>query len=281
MAERTLKLRSPPTTNEEPKQPHKPEPTETLPRLQTTLSTFYYTCEYNTNRLHRADLLTREQSCHSMPAYEFMFGSCLTELPAGSLLITGGWGDREPVSAVVKIDTHRELAVSSRPPMHTARYNHAAVYHFQYLYVLAGQDGNSYLSECERYVCAESRWEVLPALPVACDAMSAVELDNSLYALGGHADGSFLDTVQKLSLDSLTWELMQLKLPTASFLFPCFKIDAQVYLLIEKTLFSFTPLQIKPIQTLQNIACSSSYYSKGTLYYEDGGIRSLEIGELG
>jgi hypothetical protein len=37
--------------------------------------------------------------------------------------------------------------------------------------------------ECERYSCAESRWEVLPALPVA--GMSAVEVENSVYALGG------------------------------------------------------------------------------------------------
>jgi hypothetical protein len=54
-----------------------------------------------------------------------------------------------------------------------------------------------------RGVCAESRWEELPALPAAGWAMSAVELDNSLYALGGWSS-SYLDTVQKLSLDSLT-----------------------------------------------------------------------------
>jgi hypothetical protein len=47
--------------------------------------------------------------------------------------------------------------------MHTARSDHAAVYHSQYLYVLGYR-------ECERYVSAES--EVLPALPVACIYMS-------------------------------------------------------------------------------------------------------------
>jgi hypothetical protein len=45
--------------------------------------------------------------------------------------------------------------------------------------------------------------------------MSAVEVDNSVYALGGR-DDRLLDTVQKLSLDSLTWQLMQLKLPSSS-----------------------------------------------------------------
>jgi hypothetical protein len=40
--------------------------------------------------------------------------------------------------------------------------------------------------------------------------MSAVELENSLYALGGASGDTDFDTVQKLSVDSLTWELMQL-----------------------------------------------------------------------
>jgi hypothetical protein len=78
--------------------------------------------------------------------------------------------------------------------MHIGRQNHTAVYHSQYLY----------LRECERYNYSETRWEVLPALPIACFTMRAVELDNSLYALGGIA-GKEVDTVQKLNLDSLTW----------------------------------------------------------------------------
>jgi hypothetical protein len=106
-----------------------------------------------------------------------------SELPGGSLLITGGHPREREVE---KIDALREFALSSQPPMHITRTAHAAVYHSQYLYVLAGY-GDSYLSECERYVCAESRWEVLAALPVAGDAMSAVELHNSLYALGGYS----------------------------------------------------------------------------------------------
>jgi hypothetical protein len=111
--------------------------------------------------------------------------------------------------------------------------------------------------------------------------MSAVELDNSLYALGGYAEED-LDTVQKLSLDSLTWELMQLKLPQAASLFPCFKSDSQVYLVIDETLHSFTPLQVKPIKTVpQCMECRTSYYSRGTLYYlSNWGIESLAVGEL-
>jgi hypothetical protein len=190
-------------------------------------------------------------------------------LPGGSLLITGGHALRD----VVKIDTLREYAASSQPPMHSARADHAAVYHSQYVYVLGGFDG-WVLSECERYVCAESRWEVLSALPVAGERMSAVELHNSLYVLGGRGERGNLDTVQKLSLDSLTWQLMQLKLPQAACGIPCFKKYTEVYLVINKiTLYSFTPLEVKQIKTLrEDIWCSSSYYSRGTLYYDRGGM---------
>jgi hypothetical protein len=259
-----------PTTTEEAKQ----LPAKKRPEPQHT-PTFFYSCEFNTNKLRRVNLLTRKQSFHKVPSYQFRYGRCWSELPGGSLLLTGGGP-----SDVTKIDTLREYAVSSLPPMHTARYDHAAVYHSQYLYVLGGLY-RGVLSECERYSCAENRWEVLPALPAGGGSMSGVEVENSLYALGGFAERA-LDTVQKLSLDSLTWELMQLKLPRAAIRIPCFKIGTQVYLVIGKTLYSFTPLQVKPIKTLAvAMNCLASYYSKGTLYYENGGgIRRSILGEL-
>jgi hypothetical protein len=71
--------------------------------------------------------------------------------------------------------------------------------------------------------------------------MSVVEMDNSLYTLGGFAHPRALNTVQRLSLDSLAWELMQLKLPQAALYFACINTDSQVYLLINESLYSFTP----------------------------------------
>jgi hypothetical protein len=198
-------------------------------------------------------------------------------LPGGSLLITGG----DPSGReVVKIDTLREYAVSSQPLMHIGRYRHAAVYPSQYLYVLAGYINSWYYKECERYSCAESRWEVLPSLPVAGDSMSVVEVENSVYALGGRNDEGALDTVQKLSLDSLTWELMELKLPHAAKGLTLFKKDTKVYLVIKKTLHSFTPLQVKPIKILpQSIYFPYSCHSRCTLYYHnDRRIKSLALG---
>jgi hypothetical protein len=248
--------------------------------ISTTLQPkFIYACRSFTGVLSRTNLLTGEPSCLQIHGYKFNEGCRWSELPGGSLLITGGV-EEPAVSEVVKIDTLKEYAVSALPPMRMGRYSHAAVYHSQYFYVLGGCS-EEYLSECERYVCADSRWEELPALPVACFAMSAVELDNSLYTLGGH-DESKLDTVQKLSLNSLTWELMQLKLPQAACYLPCFKTDTEVYLVIDKTLYSFTPLQVTRIKSVQkSFCCNSSYYSRGSLYYSfNDDIGSLAVGEL-
>jgi hypothetical protein len=112
--------------------------------------------------------------------------------------------------------------------------------------------------------------------------MGAVVLGNSLYALGGWNEAN-LDTVQKLSLDSLTWELMQLKLPHAASGIACFKTDTEVYLVIKRTLYSFTPFEVKPIKPLpKDLRCKTSYYSKGFLYYEPDheGIKRMAVGEL-
>jgi hypothetical protein len=176
------------------------EETKQSQPTKTTTPTFFYCCRVNTNKLHRVNLVTGEQSWHKVPSYQFSYGCRWSELPGGSLLITGGVPD---LREVVKIDTLREYVFSSQPPMHTGRRDHAAVYHSQYLYVLGGFNDRR-LSECERYSCGDSLWEVLPALPVAGSHMRAVEVENSVYALGGTTTGIRpLDTVQKLSLDTL------------------------------------------------------------------------------
>jgi hypothetical protein len=205
-------------------------------------------------------------------------------VPGGSLLITGG-GYPDAVREVVRIDTRREFEVSHCAPMLTPRNSHAAVYHTPHLYILGGWDDSRELSECERYVCAENRWEALPPLPRACSGSSGVVVENSLYALGGY-DETYLDLVQKLSLESLTWELMQFRLPFAGISIPYFKVrDTEVYLVVNKTLCSFTALEVRPLKTLTQ-DCSScfgaSYYHRGTLYCPsfEGGVLSLEIGSL-
>jgi hypothetical protein len=80
--------------------------------------------------------------------------------------------------------------------------------------------------------------------------MSGVVVERNLYALGGY-DGSYLDLVQKLSLESLTWELMQFNLPFTGYAIPCFKLrNTEVYLVVNKTLCSFTAFEARPLKTL-------------------------------
>jgi hypothetical protein len=243
--------------------------------------TFIYSYERLTEQLHRSNLVTGEHSSHRVPSYTFKFGCYWSEVPGGSLLITGG---APAVREVVRIDTRREFAATHCAPMLTPRRGHAAVYHSPHLYILGGWNDIN-LSECERYVCTEHRWEALPPLPRACCFTSGVVVESCLYALGGYDQGD-LDVVQKLSLESLTWELMQFRLPFAGGCIPCFKVrDTEVYLVVSKTLCSFSAFEVRPLKTLTEDIRSwvgTSYYHRGILYCSSlkGEVRSLEIGSL-
>jgi hypothetical protein len=211
---------------------------DTREALYHEVPTFIYSYKSETDQLYRTSLVTGEHSSHRVPSYTFKYSCCWSEGPAGSLIVTGG-GHPTAVEEVVKIDTRREFAVTHCAPILTPRAGHAAVYHTPHLYILGGING-SYLSECERYVCAENRWEALPPLPRACMHMSGVVVESSLYALGGF-NLEKLDLVQKLSLESLTWELIQFRLPFTGYSFPCFKVrETEVYLVVKKTLCSLS-----------------------------------------
>jgi hypothetical protein len=210
--------------------------------------TFIYSYMYNTDQLHRTSLATGEHSSHRVPSYTFKHWCCWSEVPGGSLLITGGHDEAFIVAReVVRIDTRREFAVSHCPPMLTPRLRHATVYHTPHLYILGGDNGRC-LRKCERYVCAEDRWEALPPLPKACNSTSGVVVENSLYALGGIDETDLdLNLVQRLSLWSLTWKLMEYRLPFDGGCIPCFKLrDTEVYLVVGRTLCSFTALEVQP-----------------------------------
>jgi hypothetical protein len=93
--------------------------------------TFIYSYELGTDNLHRTSLVTGERSSHQVPSYTFKYCCCWSEVPGGSLLITGG--SHPAVREVVRIDTRREFAVSHCAPMLTPRKYHAAVYHTPHL----------------------------------------------------------------------------------------------------------------------------------------------------
>jgi hypothetical protein len=247
---------------------------------------FIYSYKGKTNQLWRTHLVTAQDACIRVPSYEFRVACCWNELPGGSLFITGGRATGSSwtvVSEVVKLDTPREFAVTQQPPMLVPRRAHVCVYDAQLLYVLGGYSGDEFLSECERYVCAENRWEALPPLPKACCSLSAVVLEGSLYALGGRCAFKPIDFIQKLRLDKLTWELLELKLPEKVCGVACFKVsESEVHIVVNSTLYSFTPLQVQPVKPLAEDIRSrfgGSYYYMCTLYCasDEGAARRLEI----
>jgi hypothetical protein len=98
--------------------------------------TFIYSYIYYTDQLYRVNLVTGEHSSHRVRSYTFKYGCSSSELPGGSLLITGGEEkeDRSKVREVVRIDTRSELAVTHCTPWLTPRLAHAAVYHTPHLH---------------------------------------------------------------------------------------------------------------------------------------------------
>jgi hypothetical protein len=243
------------------------------------LPTFIYSYLLNSDQLWRTHLVTGEQACYTVQAYRLQKGCCWSELSGGSLLITGGYPNAREV---VRIDTRREFAVSRRPPMPTPKTFHCAVYHKHCLYVFGGYYGK-YLDQCERYVCAEDRWEPLPPLLQACYGMSGgVVYEGSLYALRAYNDRT-VDLIQKLSLETLTWEAVQFRLPQADKHICCFKHDSQVYFIVNKTLYSLQTLQaLKTLPSEIRSSCGPSHYSRGALYCSSdmGPAMMIEIGSL-
>jgi hypothetical protein len=63
---------------------------ETLDSLLHEVPTFIYSYQCNSDQLHRTSIVTGEHSSHRVPSYTFKQGCCWSELPGGSLLITGG-----------------------------------------------------------------------------------------------------------------------------------------------------------------------------------------------
>jgi hypothetical protein len=165
-----------------------------------------YGFEYERSVLHWTNLRSGEEFNRTITSYIFKDGSSLSELPDGSLLLTGG--GHPHTREVTKIKPQRDFQVPAQPPMLSARGRHSARLHADFLYVIGGYCTDRAIADCERFICAENRWEAIPPLPQAASSAVSVVVAGSLYALGGFA-GTTLDCIQKLSLTGLTWEVSQ------------------------------------------------------------------------
>lgn len=248
-------------------------------------SAFSY--DIRTNLLHRRRLDTGEVSSHGLGAFTFKWGCVWCLLPGGDIVITGG--GFTSTNEATNICSHKDFAVTLKPPMLTARSGHGAVHNRGYLYVIGGANGR-YLNECERFDCTQNRWEALEPLPEAYCSMSVLVLEatDSLYALGGFLDQGSHDQINRLCLVSLRWYELKLKLPSAHNSIACFKLEeSQAYFLIEKSLYAFAPLtnsitHVAAVKESVTSQCGPSYYAKGTLYCSGyfGTVRELNLGTL-
>jgi hypothetical protein len=249
---------------------------------------FIYNFQYGTSNLHKTNLNTGQESRTAL-THNFKLRSSLCESPEGNLFITGG-GD--PVTReVVCIDTTTN-AVTPKPPMKTARRSHGSVFYEGFLYVIGGTKmsmSSSTLAECERYDTLHNHWQPIPPLPHASYCHAAIVCGDTrrIYTLGGH-DESDLDLIQEFELESQTWKLLEVKLPSKSQQIPCFKVKNQalIYFILGGALHSFSPITytLANVKTVDNIESrqGACYFVNGSLYYpnETGPLKKLIIGEL-
>lgn len=245
-----------------------------------------YSYRQSTDQLFCTQLQNGSVKAVHLASFIFKIFSSWCELPSGDLVITGG----QQLSTDVKLITRkRDFSVTSRAQMLAPRYCHFSIHCYGHLYVLGGYNGRASLSECERFSISKNRWETLDPLPTPSRCLSAVVIGLHLYALGGSVGADkYLDCIQKLNFEQLTWELLELKLPAPCLCIACFQVGAEqdkAYFVINKELYSFLPSegQITSIKSLDNQISSRygpSYYSDGMLYSSStfGAAHSNELG---
>jgi hypothetical protein len=167
--------------------------------------------------------------------------------------------------------------------MKTARRYHGSVFYGGFLYVIGGYNG-AYLAECERYDTLHNHWQPIPPLPHAINAHATIVCGYTrrIYTLGG----SRPNLIQEFELESQTWKLLEVKLPSKSAWIPCFRVKNLIYFIQGGALHSFSPItytltNVKPLTNIRSYN-GPSYFAKGTLYYppESGPVKKLVLGDL-
>lgn len=212
----------------------------------------------------------------------FLNGSQLALLPDNALFVTGGSVSQK--TAMIIGDTTVE-----KEPMLTAREWHGSVFYEDYVYVLGGWGGSSYLANCERYNLTSKSWTSLPDMPTATSGINPIVIEPTecLYVLGGY-NGEYLDLLQELNLKNLTWRLLALNLPnTDSFImtFKVKKISTELFFVQESKLMMCMPQQssiIKVATIKADIKCStglSTFVNTHLLCSQDEGpAHDFEVG---
>jgi hypothetical protein len=246
---------------------------------------FIYSFQHSTSNLHKTNLSTGQESSTAL-THTFKSYSSLCESPEGILFITGG----SPATSEVVCINPTTNAVTPKPPMKTPRYLHGSVFYGGFLYVIGGYNGSAYSAECERYDSSQEKWQPIAPLPHASRFHEAIVCGYTrrIYTFGGENSTGHLDLIQEFELESQTWKILEVKLPSKSYCIPCFRVKNQalIYFIQDGALRSFSPItytlaNVKPVTNIQSWS-GPSYYAKGTLYYPNdaGPLQKLVIGEI-
>jgi hypothetical protein len=254
-------------------------------KLTKNMQGFIYNFQPGYSKLYKTNLSTGKESKAAL-IHTFKQNSSLCESPEGNLFITGG---HNPDTSEVVCINPTTNAVTPKPPMKTARYCYGSVFYGGFLYVIGGSDTNCYaIAECERYDTLHNHWQPIPPLPHTSNWHAAIVCGYTrrIYTLGG-CDGSSLDLIQEFELESQTWKLLEVKLPSKSAGIPCFRLKNQalIYFIQGGALHSFSPITytlsfVKPVTNIKSYH-GPSYFAKGTLYYpKNGPVQKLVIGDF-
>jgi hypothetical protein len=125
------------------------------------------------------------------------------------------------------------------------------VFYGGFLYVIGGYNGLSALAECERYDTLHNHWQPIPPLPSASYQHAAIVCGYTrrIYTLGGRNSTGYLDLIQEFELESQTWKLLEVKLPSKSDEIPCFRVRNQALITSSKAVL-FTPSVQSPTPSL-------------------------------
>jgi hypothetical protein len=77
------------------------------------------------------------------------------------------------------------------------------------IYAIGGYDGTKYLSSIEKYCLMQNKWIRVKSMNTARCTLSAVASADcqSIYVIGGY-NGQPMDTVERYSVNTDTWEYM-------------------------------------------------------------------------
>lgn len=244
-----------------------------------------YSYNQGTNELYITLMHTQAGTYLQLPSFTFRSGCYWVELPCKRLVVTGG-GDK-PTREAVAIDSSREFAVNKMSPMLYERSYHSAVVYANYLYVIGGEGLLKYaLTDCERYDLIKNTWEEIEPLPKACYGLGAQVSNEFVYVLGGYIDSRALNSIQRLNLDTLKWDLLTVTLPAKEMFVICFiGDDSKLYFSVMKKLYRLTSTEVQYIKELYEFigACGGpSYYYGDILYYSnrEGPALKLNLGKL-